>query len=269
MAVEAIAWALKTPIKRSSTKFVLVVLGNCADGDSWEAFPSIGYICDSTALDRKTVVAALRSLSADGYIADTGERRGHTKQIPIYRLNRSKTGNVEQFQKRNDSEKGTVPKTDRNSTVFPAEESRFSHQTVPKTEHGTVNNRKGTVRGAVKVHASASVLSVFQHWQVSLKHPDSRLDARRAKVINRALDIGYSVDQLKKAVDGCAASEFHQGKNDSGKVYDALDLILRDAEHIDRFIALADKPPTGTSGAGTSRPGVHFGAQDYAAGWGK
>lgn len=147
MAVEAITWALQAPIKRSATKFVLTLLGNCADGDSWEAFPSIAYIADCTALDRKTVVAALRFLCAEGYISDTGDRRGQTKQIPIYRLNRSKTGTVEQNRKRNAPEIGTVPRTDGKSTDIPHEQSRFSPGTIPKTEHGTVSNRKGTVKG--------------------------------------------------------------------------------------------------------------------------
>jgi hypothetical protein len=33
------------------------------------------------------------------------------------------------------------------------------------------------------------------------------------------------------------------GKNDRGQRYDSIDLILRDADHIDRFIANAEKPP--------------------------
>jgi hypothetical protein len=33
------------------------------------------------------------------------------------------------------------------------------------------------------------------------------------------------------------------GQNESGVVYDGLDLILRDAEHIERFIRHYDSPP--------------------------
>lgn len=265
MAVEAIAWALQAPIKRSSTKFVLVVLGNCADGDSWEAYPSIGYVCSSTALDRKTVVAAIRSLSAAGFITDTGERRGQTRQIPIYRLNKSRI--EEGAQNRNSSKTGTVPKSDGNSTVFPSKQSRFSAGTVPKTEHGTVINRKGTVKGTVK-GASADVLSVFEHWRKTLNHPDAKLDGKRVKVIEGALAIGYSVAQLKQAIDGNASSTFHQGQNDRGKVYDSLGLILRDAEHIDRFITSAStKTPAAASGA-QKRSSIHIGPQEYGKGWG-
>lgn len=38
----------------------------------------------------------------------------------------------------NSSGKGTVPKTDGNSPVFPTKQSRFSVGTVPKTVHGTI-----------------------------------------------------------------------------------------------------------------------------------
>lgn len=126
MSVEAISWALAQPLRQSTAKFVLVVLANCAHGDTMTAFPSIAYLVDATSQDRKTVCANLRRLIELGLITDTGERRGTTKQIIVYQLNRSKNGTVEQTQKRNSTETGTVPKTDANSTVFPCKESRFS-----------------------------------------------------------------------------------------------------------------------------------------------
>lgn len=86
MSVEAITWALKQPVKQSSTKFVLVVLANCASAATGVAFPSIAYVCDSTGQNRKTVIASLQRLVEAGYIADSGQRFGSTKQIVGYRL---------------------------------------------------------------------------------------------------------------------------------------------------------------------------------------
>lgn len=86
MSVEAITWALKQPIKHSSAKFVLVVLANCASAANNQAYPSVAYLCESTSQNRKTVIENLRRLIEAGYVEDTGDRRGTTSQIVVYRL---------------------------------------------------------------------------------------------------------------------------------------------------------------------------------------
>jgi len=86
VSVEAITWALKQPVKQSSAKFVLVVLANCAHRETSFAFPSAAYIAEATSQDRKTVLANLRRLVEWGFIEDTKERRGTTRQIVVYRL---------------------------------------------------------------------------------------------------------------------------------------------------------------------------------------
>lgn len=119
MSVEAITWALRQPITHSSAKFVLVVLANCASADSGLAFPSIAYLASATGQDRKTVVANLARLQEWGLIEDSGERRGTTKQIVVYRVLSGPDLFAGAEEKRNSSENGTVPKSAGNSTVFP------------------------------------------------------------------------------------------------------------------------------------------------------
>lgn len=82
------------------------------------------------------------------------------------------------------------------------------------------------------------VFEVFDHWKTVMGHPAAKLDRKRKKTIEAALALGYTAEQLKIAIAGCASSAWHRGKNDRGRVYDALDLILRDAEHIDQFISI-------------------------------
>ena len=77
---------------------------------------------------------------------------------------------------------------------------------------------------------------VFQHWQTVMNHPHAKLDKKRKGKIKQALKLGYSVADLKQAIDGCAKTPFNMGKNDNGQRYDDIGLILRDAAHIDRFI---------------------------------
>ena len=89
-----------------------------------------------------------------------------------------------------------------------------------------------------------SMLEVFRYWQHVLNHPRAKLDDNRKKIITRALK-NYSVEDLKKAIDGCSLTPHNMGDNDSGAIYDGIDLILRDASQIDRFMANSDNPPTG------------------------
>lgn len=156
MSVEAITWALKQPVKPSSTKFVLVVLANCAD-QNFFAWPSTTYLCTATSQDRKTVLENMKRLRDLGYIADTGMRKGGTGSVPVYQLRSPengtasaedsggedpaavpKTGHVSGSENGTGSETEAVPFFPSSGTVFPMKQSRFSHEAVPKTGHRTV-----------------------------------------------------------------------------------------------------------------------------------
>ena len=87
MSWETQSWAAKQRPGSASAKLVLLGLASCADANHC-AFPSIQWLCDFSDLNRKTVIAALQRLE-DGMfplIEDTGERRGRTLQVKVYRL---------------------------------------------------------------------------------------------------------------------------------------------------------------------------------------
>jgi hypothetical protein len=86
------------------------------------------------------------------------------------------------------------------------------------------------------------VQRVFEHWRTTLGHPAAKLDRKRRQAITSALALGYTEEQLTIAIAGCASSPWHLGKNDRKTRYDALTLILRDAEQIDKFIGLRMTP---------------------------
>jgi hypothetical protein len=85
-----------------------------------------------------------------------------------------------------------------------------------------------------------SPAEIFAYWQQIMGHPRAKLDAKRRKKINDRLNDGYTQDDLRKAIEGCRKSPHHMGENDRSTVYDGLELICRDAEHVDRFIAMAE-----------------------------
>ena len=85
MSVRAIDWVFRQTGIRASDKFVLAALADNANDDG-RAWPATITTARKTGQDRKTVVAALDRLERAGWIKDTGERAGRTKQIKIYRL---------------------------------------------------------------------------------------------------------------------------------------------------------------------------------------
>lgn len=77
---------------------------------------------------------------------------------------------------------------------------------------------------------------IFQYWQTVMNHPKAKLDSKRRRRITNALQLGYTVPELKQAINGCAKNAFNMGQNSTAQRYDDIELILRDTTHIDRFI---------------------------------
>lgn len=80
---------------------------------------------------------------------------------------------------------------------------------------------------------------VFAHWQKRCNHPKARLTPERAGKILARLKQGYSEADLRAAIDGCASSAFHSGTNETGAVYDDIELICRNGSNVERFAAMA------------------------------
>ena len=128
MSSEALAWAFKQPVKSSGAKFTLIALCECANYKTGRITPSIAHIVEMTGLNRKSIIAHIQQLEAEGYIADTGERCGATKQIKVYSANLGTVPKAEQSQKRNSSVSGVKQsqKRDTEPSLEP------SHSTEPK-----------------------------------------------------------------------------------------------------------------------------------------
>jgi hypothetical protein len=81
----------------------------------------------------------------------------------------------------------------------------------------------------------ADIEEVFTAWASTRHHPNAvKLTAERRRLIARQLK-HYPVGDLVAAVQGWTRSAFHRGENDQGVPYNDLDLILRDAAHIEKF----------------------------------
>lgn len=87
-----------------------------------------------------------------------------------------------------------------------------------------------------------AVERVFDHWRTTHQHPQAKLDEKRRRLIRAALKT-YSEADLCQAITGYRNSPHHMGQNDRSTVYDAIELMLRDAKHIDAGLRFARDPP--------------------------
>jgi hypothetical protein len=78
------------------------------------------------------------------------------------------------------------------------------------------------------------VAKVFAHWQAATGRTDTHLDAKRKGKITRAL-ASYPLADVLDAVAGWRQDPFYCGENDRSRPYNELTMLLRDAEHIERF----------------------------------
>lgn len=84
------------------------------------------------------------------------------------------------------------------------------------------------------VYEDGEVESVFSHWQSVMNSPKTKLTPGRRQKIKTRLK-NYSVDAIKSAIDGCARSEFHMGKNNTNTKHNDLELICRSDEKLEFF----------------------------------
>lgn len=86
---------------------------------------------------------------------------------------------------------------------------------------------------------AALVRELFDFWKSEMDHPQAQLTPERKKKIEERLG-DSTPDEIRAAVRGCKASDFHMGR-EPGKpeVHDDIELICRHRGKLERFIAKA------------------------------
>lgn len=105
---------------------------------------------------------------------------------------------------------------------------------------GSVNEtQKKALQSPISIHqeentdtSPSPTVLVFEHWQKTHGHPKAKLDPKRRKIITLALR-EFSPEELCRAIDGYKKSAWHQGKNERKEVFDDIELMLRDAKHVE------------------------------------
>lgn len=99
---------------------------------------------------------------------------------------------------------------------------------------GPSSATKEKVENSNKI-SDEQVKEVFDFWVTTFKKRVNAIDYKRRVAIGNAIYL-YGIENCKDAIRGCTYSDFHMGRNGAGKVYNEIELILRDAEHVERFI---------------------------------
>lgn len=81
----------------------------------------------------------------------------------------------------------------------------------------------------------AAEQQVFDKWRDATGRTEATiLTDKRRRLIRNALKL-YSLDDVLDAVQGWQKSAHHRGENERATVYNDLELLLRDAQHIEKF----------------------------------
>lgn len=101
------------------------------------------------------------------------------------------------------------------------------------------------------------VREVFDHYRTyhAKSHPKPSSTSKEWRAIIGRLSEGYSVQDLREAIDGCHKTPWNCGENPGGKIYQSLLLIVRDSSQVSRFMEFARAGPAPVLSEKTQRTG--------------
>jgi hypothetical protein len=87
-----------------------------------------------------------------------------------------------------------------------------------------------------------TIQTIFDYWKsVMGKDGKSKLTQKRKSKIKARLKDGFEPREICEAINGCAKSPHHMGQNDTGAIYDDLELICRDDSKVKMFLSINQK----------------------------
>lgn len=98
---------------------------------------------------------------------------------------------------------------------------------------------------------AGTVAEIFHLWVSLYRNPRRApvLDAKRERLIRNAVT-SHGADTVEAAIRGVGCSDWHMGRNPQRKRYTDIELVLRDAKHIEMFAGYwddrSDDPDTAT-----------------------
>lgn len=111
-----------------------------------------------------------------------------------------------------------------------------------KTKGDKTNKTNTSVSQAKADPFDETIDKIFEFWkQVMGKDGKSKLTQKRKSKIKARLKDGFNPREICEAIKGCAKSPHHMGQNDTGAIYDDLELICRDDSKVKMFLSINQK----------------------------
>ena len=215
MSIEALNWAWSVPDVSPAQKLVLLALANYAD-ERGKCWPSIRTVSERTCLARRTVSRSLETLGKAGLVKsvtrsrDDGSQSSNVYHLPIKKGRQPDTGGCHSAMGVCESD---IP---RGVTVACHEPS-----IEPSSNH------------------NSEIQDIVDHYRS--KHPrrGRQLKPGHAdwKRIASRIKEGFSVADLKRAIDGNMMDQWHQ-QHAAGHT---IEYIFRNTTKVEQFIELADR----------------------------
>ncbi len=124
-----------------------------------------------------------------------------------------------------------------------------SSQVSGAGETGASMQRDATLFSLHDTHIPAGrsgvgVARVWEAWRQDTGHHRASLDPKRKRRIEARLREGFTPERLILAITNRRNDPFLMGQNPTGRLFDGLDTLLRDAAQVERLEALTE-PTTG------------------------
>lgn len=254
MSIQALNWAYKQKVGNGGAKSILIALANYSD-DSGFCYPSQEILSAMTEYDVRTIQRHIAYLQYKGFISterlhsEKGQfgSNGYYLNLSNFQIDALKpddnlTGR--QNDVRQPDDKMTCAPDDNLSKT----RRQFVHSPDDKMTCNTLKSKPLEREPKEKTNTYVEfpkteitterdpATEIFDYWKIKMNHPNSKLRDDRRRVVKARLKDGFTVDEIKLAIDGCKLSPHHQGANDRQTVYDDLELICRTASQIEKFI---------------------------------
>ncbi len=93
---------------------------------------------------------------------------------------------------------------------------------------------------------TCEVRVIFDYWQKQINKPKAMYTESKKKFIRARIKEGFTTDQLKNAIDGCAGSAWHMGLHpDNATEYNGIENVFRNAEKTEGLIKRFDQAQAG------------------------
>jgi DNA-binding MarR family transcriptional regulator len=223
---------------RLADRLVLLVIADRCDDDGAGCWRGRESIAQMAGVSPSQVTISIRRLREMGEL-EVIERPGRTNEYRIVLATLTDSARVDGDTL---TESATPPSQSLRDTLTESVTDTSSNPSLNQP-------RAFNLVIADAVDEGRAIEQVFSRWQDAAEKPRARLDEKRRRLIGRWLDV-YGEEYLLLTVVGWRHVPHNRGENDRRTVYNDLGLLLRDAEHIERFHDAAEA-------AGRPRRGKH------------